>query len=589
MSHHALLVGINEYRPGSGIPALKYAESDARDLAESLRSHCGFECVTLLGQDATHDRIVTELENAGSGDLFVFFFAGHGESVEGGYYLHPHDGRAAVGLRSIDFAKFMRHWGSAGFGYAHCVAILDACRSSLGGSGQRGSEGLSESDTRDIVAARQRSERDLRILYGCDYGQCSHEFDELRHGVLTYHLVEVIRQRPQEDLTLAYLVEEASDRMRNWMRTHKGRALQSPQWLGTPTRRQIILAAKITEPPTLSVVTVPAGARISVGGRECGQSPLSLRLPSGEHRIRAEKEGFEVWDQMVRFEAAGDAELRIELRRVTPKKSKPVPPSEPAHLRPEWTAEKKRVVVATPEGDPEKEITYFTNALGMRFVLIPAGEFMMGSPEEEEGRYAGERAHRAIITTPFYLGACEVTQRQYEMIMDKNPSLFKGADLPVENVSWNEAQEFCTKLSEKVGEMYRLPTEAEWEYACRAGTQRAYYWGDRVRDDCFWHDSNSDRKTHPGCQRPANGFGLYDMSGNVWEWCQDWHDRKYYKWSRDRDPTGPSSGEYRVIRGGSWFDSLMSCRSAHRGKYLPAKSGNTIGFRIVCIPAMSRA
>ena len=254
-----------------------------------------------------------------------------------------------------------------------------------------------------------------------------------------------------------------------------------------------------------------------------------------------------------------------------------------------WTSETRRVSVATPEGGQEREIGYYRNSLGMEFVLIPSGEFMMGSPDDEEGRFGNEgRVHKVRITKPFFLGAYEVTQAQWQAVMGNNPSDFRGNDRPVEEVSWNDCQEFVSKLCAKEGaarKSYRLPTEAEWEYACRAGSRTRFYGGDDDSDlgKIGWYGGNSGGETHDVGQKAPNAFGLYDMSGNVWEWCQDWFDSGYYGKSSRADPKGPGSAGYRVLRGGSWVNNSRDCRSAVRDGDGPASAYNLSGFRVVVV------
>jgi formylglycine-generating enzyme required for sulfatase activity len=211
----------------------------------------------------------------------------------------------------------------------------------------------------------------------------------------------------------------------------------------------------------------------------------------------------------------------------------------------------------------------------MKLVLIPAGKFMMG-----EGVQVFT-PHEVTISKPFYMGVTEVTQAQYQAIMGMNPSDVKGATNPVEMVSWNDATEFCKKLSEKTRQAVRLPTEAEWEYACRAGTKTAFCFGDADTGlgDYAWYDGNSGSKTHPVGQKKPNAWGLYDMHGNVWEWCADWY--ADYPKGAVTDPQGPTSGASRVLRGGSWnFDPAL-CRSATRHIYTPDIPCGIFGFRVV--------
>jgi formylglycine-generating enzyme required for sulfatase activity len=222
-----------------------------------------------------------------------------------------------------------------------------------------------------------------------------------------------------------------------------------------------------------------------------------------------------------------------------------------------------------------------TNSIGMKLVLIPAGEFMMGSPDSDVK--AEKPQHPVRITKPFYLGVNAVTQEQYERLMSNNPSYFKGdPQRPVETVAWDDAVAFCQTLSKKEGVTYRLPTEAEWEYACRAGTTTRYGFGDDPKNmsDYAWCKQNSDGNTHPVGQKKPNAWGLYDMHGNVYEWCADrWG--VYADSPVTNDPVGPGSGDSRVLRGCFWSidspDYPPTCAS--RLCFRPGP-GSNVGFRV---------
>jgi formylglycine-generating enzyme required for sulfatase activity len=256
-----------------------------------------------------------------------------------------------------------------------------------------------------------------------------------------------------------------------------------------------------------------------------------------------------------------------------------------------------------PKAAPAKEIK---NSLGMKLALIPAGAFAMGSPEKELHRNADELQHEVQITKPFYLARLEVTQGQYQKIMGSNPSHFsaKGggkqqvldrdtADYPVERVSWNDAVLFCKKLSEKESKTYRLPTEAEWEYACRAGKTSVFHTGNDFNSNMANINGLSYssygkevggpfyRCTVAGGEYPGNAFDLFDMHGNVQEWCSDWYAADYYKISPKENPSGPKDGKERVLRGGAWPSSAKACRSAVRNKLAPDEKSYTTGFRVV--------
>jgi len=239
------------------------------------------------------------------------------------------------------------------------------------------------------------------------------------------------------------------------------------------------------------------------------------------------------------------------------------------------TAEQTSVV-----GEREKSID-LGSGIRMEFVLIPAGSFNMGSPSTEKDRDSDEGPVRRVqITKPFYMSKYEVTQEQYTALISKNPSSFSGRNLPVDSVSWKEAVEFCSKL----GSGFRLPTEAEWEYACRAGSETRFFYGDDPNysqlDKYAWYRDNSDRMTQAVGQKKPNSFGLYDMHGNVWEWCADWYADSLIK-TASIDPTGPASGETRVLRGGSWYCQAGLCRSANRLRRTPGYLRYGVGFRVV--------
>ena len=256
-------------------------------------------------------------------------------------------------------------------------------------------------------------------------------------------------------------------------------------------------------------------------------------------------------------------------------------------------------VVCPAFGQQPKEIT---NSIGMKLVLIPKGTFMMGAPESEEGRKENETQHEVTISQDYYLGVTEVTQGQYEKVMGTNPSRFqkhvirKSDSLmyPVEQVSWEDAVEFCKKLSDlpeekKAGRVYRLPTEAEWEYACRAGSKTTYSFGESSESlgDYAWFAGNSNRQPNPVGEKKPNAWGLYDMHGNVFEWCSDWYGE--YPNGAVNDPTGPRKGSDRVLRGGGLLDDGAYCRAASRCSVTPLTYTNDFGFRVALSSPSSQA
>ena len=262
--------------------------------------------------------------------------------------------------------------------------------------------------------------------------------------------------------------------------------------------------------------------------------------------------------------------------------------------------------LAIAQDKPASPKSHEIKELSITLIRIEPGEFLMGSPDTEPGHHAREHQHKVKITKPFYIASTEVTQAQWKVLMGNNPSYFKGDNLPVENVSWEDARRFCEKLSEREKRKFRLPTEAEWEYACRAGKQgpvagtgkldeMAWYAdnsGDaRVDSTRLWKDdpdnyfknllANKCRTRPVGTAKP-NDWGLYDMQGNVTEWVADWLDDEYYKNSPAADPAGPEKSELesRVLRGGSWGNEPANCRAANRDWNRADTRSGSIGFRI---------
>jgi len=228
----------------------------------------------------------------------------------------------------------------------------------------------------------------------------------------------------------------------------------------------------------------------------------------------------------------------------------------------------------------------FAKGVKMKLVRIPAGKFVMGSPKTEAGRRDDEGPQRQVtISKAFYMGVTEVTQAQYESVTGKNPSKFKAPLNPVEMVSWNDATVFCEALSKKTGRVVRLPTEAQWEYACRAGTKTRFSFGKEDKDLAAygWYKANSGGKTHPVGQKKPNAAGLYDMHGNVWEWSRDWYDKDFYANAKNVDPENTTAGSARVLRGGSWGYYPDYCRAAHRLRCATDGRGVSFGFRVVVV------
>ena len=243
-------------------------------------------------------------------------------------------------------------------------------------------------------------------------------------------------------------------------------------------------------------------------------------------------------------------------------------------------------------GDEDENLgtnqTFNVNGVSFTMIAVEGGTFQMGAQSSsssgdnyDSDAYSDESPVHNVTLSSYYIGETEVTQELWQAVMGNNPSHYSGyPQRPVEYVSWNECQEFITKLNNLTGKNFRLPTEAEWEYAARGGNKsNGYkYSGSNTIDDVAWYASNSSSRTHDVKTKQANELGIYDMSGNVWEWCQDWYGS--YSSGSQTNPTGPASGSYRVYRGGSWYGDAENCRVSLRGSIYPGSSDDDLGLRL---------
>jgi len=349
-----------------------------------------------------------------------------------------------------------------------------------------------------------------------------------------------------------------------------------------PAPQPAVYQVQITPPEALLTAS---GRGVTVAG-EGGTRTVTVAEPDGQTKIvlLAVLAGHENQQRELQPAAGESQTLAIQLSR-SPAPVAPPPVAAPPSTVAKTPPEPAPKLPPAPAGP----LPTIANSIDMRLVQIPAGEFLMGSPDSDNEASSDEKPqHRVRITQPFYLGAFEVTQSQYQQVLGSNPSYLKDESglSPVDSVSWEDAQQFCARLSElpqekEAGRQYRLPTEAEWEYACRAGSTSRYCF-DESRESLgsyAWYNSNSGSKTHPVGQKKPNAWGLYDMHGNVYEWCFDWWNGTYDASSVD-DPRGPTAGSYRVLRGGGWGSDARFCRSASRNRSSPGYRFNYVGFRV---------
>ena len=319
----------------------------------------------------------------------------------------------------------------------------------------------------------------------------------------------------------------------------------------------------------------PADVDVYVDGKKVGTSPLFVsELLIGTHKIRLEKDGYDQQEKTVQIAENQESMLDFTLTK---------------------TVAKAPVVPAVPQGGAVETIT--VKGVSFNMIKVQGGTFTMGATSEQgSDAESGEKPTHQVTLSDYYIGETEVTQELWQAVMGTTiqeqakkgkyvTSLYGvGNSYPMYYISWDDCQTFITKLNQLTGKNFRLPTEAEWEYAARGGQKsRGYkYAGSNTLSDVAWYVDNSSRKTHPVKQKKANELGLYDMSGNVYEWCQDWHGN--YGSAAQTNPTGPSSGSYRVYRGGSWGISASDCRVAYRCDNSPGNRDFFLGFRVVLLP-----
>jgi formylglycine-generating enzyme required for sulfatase activity len=384
--------------------------------------------------------------------------------------------------------------------------------------------------------------------------------------------------------------------------------LEKQQWVTLSGEPEKEFSMELTALGIIETSGAPEGAQVYLDDKPVGTIPCRIPgLESGTYSLRFEKENFMPLSKKVSVKVGHIQKLNIQMMSVRDNRFYE------NHLLEGQTAlakgDKKSAVQAfkaalllkpkdraalkglkTTDQLPNHGET-FTNALGMEFIYIAPASFLMGSPSTEPGRDADERRHKVTLTTGYWLQATEITQGQWQTLMGSNPSHFKdsGEDYPVENVSYGDVQKFIKRLNDaSAPEQYRLPTEAEWEFGARAGSDKAFASGDISDLGCgkdnklrktAWYCGTSNERTHAVGQKQPNAWGLYDMHGNVWEWCRDWYGA--YSFGEVIDAKGPPDGKYRISRGGSWYDGAGLCRSAYRGRFSPGRRNGDLGFRLV--------
>ena len=522
----ALVIGNAHYE----IAPLRNPVNDATDVAAMLQ-RLGFEVILLRDAKlrAIEEAIETFSQKLRRSNVGLFYFAGHGVQVAGENFLVPLGARISreqdVRFEAVHVGRVLGGMEDAGNDVN--IVVLDACRDnpfarSFRSGAQRG-------------LAISQAVRGSLIAYATAPGKTAAD-GASRNGIYTQHLLQHIA-------TPGLKVEDVFKKVR--LGVEDSTQGQQTPWETTSLRGDFYFAS--TGPgsfPTTASTPGPTTVPQLPPSSSAGVPPASTPAGSTTQPAR-------------------------------PLTAAPAPGGQP-QLGPQVA------VGSYPPAStsaPTRPLEAWRNSLGMEFVLLPAGEFLMGS---DNGDPDEKPAHKVLLSRPFYLGKYEITQAQWMEIMGNNPSHFKGdLNRPVERVSWTMVQEFIQRLNAKEGhDLYRLPTEAEWEYAARAGSTGKYSFGD---DDTqlpqyAWYSPHDKNTTHPVGQLKPNAWGLYDMHGNVWEWVQDW--RGPYPTGAVTDPPGPATGNARGYRGGGWGYGAARCRAAKRSYDGPGYIFGTHGFRL---------
>ena len=568
---YAISIGINIYEH---MPELKYARQDAQ-LMDSWFEKSGFAARYLFtdnSQSTQGDRQHYEATFGNLKALFLkrfkpntleiedsiwFFFSGHGIRHEGIDYLMPRyansdpEGIKDTAISVNYISQRLRETGAG-----DVVILCDACRDRSKG------DDFKLDQVKGVIT-----------LASCSPNERSYEIDELMQGAFTYALHEALESTQQGNgnyATFERLYQRLQVRVPELNREfNQGKPrYQNPSGHVDPDeKRHCILLPKHAIKADIAIYEKQA-----------------LIAEVNNNYLEAERILIKLWEI-----CPGDSEIRQFYKRVVIKQDRELQAQSVTSARSETVIEepaKVTVFLQTKEASQAKDPVQqnFVEQLGsetkLEMVYIPGGSFMMGSPEEEED--AHDKPQHKVTISAFFMSKYPVTQAQWQAIRNNNPARFlNNPQNPIETVTWNDAQEFCKKLSNKTRNKYRLPSEAEWEYACRAGTTTRYCFGKTLTKNLANYDKNV-RKTTPVGKFPANAFGLHDMHGNVWEWCKDnWHDN-YKKAPTNGRAWIDNKSSTKVTRGGSWSNFPGSCCSTSRSYFLSEYDSDIIGFRVVC-------
>ncbi|NEP10093.1 MAG: SUMF1/EgtB/PvdO family nonheme iron enzyme [Symploca sp. SIO2C1] len=603
----AIAVGINSY---DNLQSLDYAKRDAECMRDFFQQEADFERVFLFTDDSppidTSPPISTqptfgklrsflrrqfEQPLLEPGDNLWFFFSGHGQRYHDRDYLLLSDSDPGdlepIALPISFVTERLRRSGAD-----NVVLLLDACRNQE----DRVGLGIGEEQQQGVVT-----------IYSCSPKEKAYEIESLQQGSFTHCLLEALRIQGEGNCaTVERLDQYLRHRVPEINRKYQKKP-QTPYAIAEPvSKHHLILLPRYATLRDIETLKLDAyRAEVERKWELAKQLWIRVNVAASGSDMDAIKAFARIPQQSVVSPPPPSITNSSGEKTTTQTPKQPASPKLPVFEFDVVTVNAQGKQIEHSKG----KASYFTEDLGkgvsLEMVVIPAGSFQMGSPDIEEDRLDSESPQHWLTIASFCLGKYPITQAQWEAVatlpqvkrkLDPNPSKFKGKDLPVERVSWFDAVEFCARLSQKAGREYRLPSEAEWEYACRAGTTNPFHFGETITPELANYDGNytygsgvkgkyCEKTTPVGSFKVANAFGLYDMHGNVWEWCTDhWHDN--YKgaptdgsaWLNNQD----NDNDSRLVRGGSWFNYPWDCRSAARFYDEPDGRGSGVGFRVVC-------
>jgi formylglycine-generating enzyme required for sulfatase activity len=639
----ALVIGVDEYQDEQ-ISRLSGAGNDAKALAGALVRYAGFPAdqVILLASDQPRQRqpnrgnILQYLSNlrgiVPEDGLLVVSFAGHGVEREGRGFLCPSDARVGGSIALLESTGVavdtVREWIRQ-TGVKQVLVILDACRNDPSGRGEAENRLTDSFAERFNFDVRNKEVTAFATLYATDVGHVAYEYKEKKQGYFTWALVEGLKggaANEKGEVTLGGLVKYLQEQVpkRVHLDLGQGKSQRPYATVGGYKADELVISKPLgAAPATTDVSTVDPAALELEFWNSTKNSP---NVDDFKEYLAKYPDGTFAGLARNRVKALETPERSDEARPNTnaepgPREPEPRLGGLPLHsFEFEIVTVNEKGTIADRRKGQSRFFDEQVNGIDLAVVEIPGGTFLMGSSDSEAGRVRMEyeRVGRSpedaskysrlavpqhsVSVQTFYMGKYEVTQAQWRAVsrlpkvnreLAITPSAFKGDNLPVEGVSWEDAMEFCERLSRATGRDYRLPTEAEWEYACRGGTGTTFYLGDTITPELVNYNgyfpygsatrgAYRQKTTTVGSLGYPNAFGLYDMHGSVWEWCMDyWHE------SYNRAPADGSSWEtggdasLRVLRGGSWMSFAVDCRSTYRVNAGPNARFNYFGFRVV--------